>query len=255
MSDKYDLIYSVGANCGCSMYMLRNKLRSTSGPFDWLTHANFETRMKLILRRFEHFLEIEDLKFLPKDPKMFNDEFCDYYENTANGFYYFHDFPKDIPLDESFPEVKEKYARRCNRFLNNLDSEQKILLLWFSRNGIDITDTDIELCSQIHREFNSHPDFLLIEHDAAKTNGEKEISHPQPFITKIRLKTQGFDKNGNELTMGDIKNCMPVFRKPKCKGQFKRKFQSTVKKAFVKAICLFVPYRPWRKKIKKRFNV
>lgn len=255
MSDKYDLIYSVGADCGCSMYMLRNKLRSTSGPFDWLTHADFETRMSLILNRFEHFLEITDLQFLPKDPKMFNDELCDYYENTANGFYYFHDFPKDVPLKESFPEVKEKYRRRGKRFLDNLDSEQKILLLWFSRNGKDISDADIELCSKIHNQFKSHPDFLLIEHDASKAAGEKEISHPLPFITKIRLKTQGFDKDGNELTMGDIQNCMPVFRKLKCKGQFKRKFQAAAKKALVKTICLFVPYRPWRKKIKKHFSV
>ncbi len=255
MSEKYDLIYSVGADCGCSMYMLKNKLRSTSGPFDWLTHADFETRMNLILNRFEHFLEIGDLKFLPKDPKMFNDELCDYYENTSNGFYYFHDFSKDVPLETSFPEVKEKYNRRCKRFLDNLDSEQKILLLWFSRNNKDITEKDIELCSRIHEKFKSHPDFLLMENDDSKSAGEKEISHPLPFITKIRMKTQGFDKDGNELTMGDIKNCMPVFQKLKCKGQLKRKFLASGKKALVKTICLFVPYRPWRKKIKKHFKL
>ena len=81
---KYDIVYSLGYDCACAQYMQSAQIRICSGPFDWLTNADFQTRLNLILNDFENFLEFDDLKFLPKNQKMFNDPYCDYYENTKN---------------------------------------------------------------------------------------------------------------------------------------------------------------------------
>lgn len=40
--NKYDVIYSIGADCGCAGNLKRFKLRITSGPFDWLFKASLE---------------------------------------------------------------------------------------------------------------------------------------------------------------------------------------------------------------------
>ena len=50
---KFDVIMSLGADCACAMYMKKHVMRTFSSPFDWLTHADFETRMNLILNDFE----------------------------------------------------------------------------------------------------------------------------------------------------------------------------------------------------------
>lgn len=44
--NRYDVIYSLGRDCSCAMYMRQTNLRSCSGPFDWLTHAGFEKRFE-----------------------------------------------------------------------------------------------------------------------------------------------------------------------------------------------------------------
>lgn len=36
-NNKFDMIYSIGEDCACSLYMNKLKLRKVSGPFDWLT--------------------------------------------------------------------------------------------------------------------------------------------------------------------------------------------------------------------------
>ena len=53
---KFDIIMSIGADCACAMYMKKHVMRTFSSPFDWLTHADFETRMDLIFNDFEKFL-------------------------------------------------------------------------------------------------------------------------------------------------------------------------------------------------------
>lgn len=59
--NRYDVIYSLGRDCSCAMYMRQTNLRSCSGPFDWLTHAGFEKRFELMINNFDEFLEQSDL--------------------------------------------------------------------------------------------------------------------------------------------------------------------------------------------------
>lgn len=250
INKKYDIIYSIGTDCACSMYMRRHYLRTTSGPFDWLTHASFKTRMELILNEFKDFINIEDLQPLSKDPTMFNDESCDYYENKQNGFYYYHDFPKDIPLLSSYSEVKAKYDRRIKRFLNDITKNDNTLLLWLAHKQ-KVTDEQAQYFTEKLREkYNPNLDFIIIEHDENKINGEIEELKLAPYLTKYKLFTAAFDENNLPLTLGNIENCNKIFSKIKCSGKTTRWLKSKIKKHLIKAICFFIPYRPWRKKIK-----
>lgn len=122
--NKYDLIVSIGEDCACSAFLRNNKLQFPSFPFDWLMHANFETRVNLLMTNFSDFLNKDDVIPLEKTGEDV-DKKCDYYQNRKNGFYYYHDFPEESDFNTSFPIVKEKYQRRINRLYQKIESAKK----------------------------------------------------------------------------------------------------------------------------------
>lgn len=63
--NKYDVIYSIGADCGCAGNLKRFKLRITSGPFDWLFKASLEQRFVCLMN-----VNIEDFEKFEKDAKV-----------------------------------------------------------------------------------------------------------------------------------------------------------------------------------------
>lgn len=209
MHKKYDIIYSLGRDCACAMYMKQNKLRITSGPFDWLTNASFETRFNMILNDFAGFLSPDDIQFLPKNPNVINDEKCDYYENVRNGFYYYHDFPINVPMSESLPEVINKYNRRIARFYKNIRTKKRVLLIWFSHCSNTPDKMIIDLCNKVCGKFGKTIDFLIIEHKQnQKTPICTELAHN---ITKYNLHTTATDDMGRPTTQGNTTACNPLF--------------------------------------------
>ena len=206
--NKYDVIYSIGADCGCAGNLKRFKLRITSGPFDWLFKASLEQRFVCLMNDFADFLNIEDFEKLEKDANAkLQDNKHDYYFNTKTGFQFLHDFPIDSDLREVFPSVKEKYERRIARFLNNVhDNDKKVLLVWFSlREKIDpksIVEKCNEYCSKLGRDI----DFAFIENNTVIGGIEKhEIS------SNVTLYKGNFVTN-KDLVNGNKKVCAKVFK-------------------------------------------
>ena len=209
MYKKYDIIYSLGRDCACAMYMKQAKLRSTSGPFDWLTNASFETRFELILNDFADFINPDDVRFLPKNPNVINDEKCDYYENVRNGFYYYHDFPVGVKFSESIPAVVDKYNRRIIRFIDNMRNKRRILLIWFSHCTNTPDAVIIDLCNRVCDKFGKKIDFMIIEHQENQhTALRRDLA---PNIVKYNLHTMAFDDAGRPTTQGDVAACAPLF--------------------------------------------
>lgn len=68
--NKYDVIYSIGADCGCAGNLKRFKLRITSGPFDWLFKASLEQRFVCLMNDFADFFNIEDFEKFEKDARV-----------------------------------------------------------------------------------------------------------------------------------------------------------------------------------------
>ena len=107
MSKKYDIIYSIGRDCACAMYMRKTNLRICSGPFDWLTNASFEKRFEMMLNNFTGFLDKDKLKPMPKPTQFPSDKNNDYYENVENGFYFGMIFLKILILTKLMTLLKQ----------------------------------------------------------------------------------------------------------------------------------------------------
>ena len=124
MHKKYDVIYSIGNNCGCAMYLNMLGLRIASGPFDWVTGANsLEERINIILNDFNRFIDKDDLICLNRG--VHNNIS---YSNKYNDLIFMHDFDKNCLFDDMYPKVKEKYDRRIQRFIDNIKSKKVLLI-------------------------------------------------------------------------------------------------------------------------------
>ncbi len=86
---KFDIVLSLGEDCGCTMYLRLAKLRKNSFPFDWLTNATFEQRIHLLETHFKGFLEKENMKKRWKPSTGLRDIHSDNYEDINSTFYFF----------------------------------------------------------------------------------------------------------------------------------------------------------------------
>lgn len=192
--NKYDIIYSLGSSCATAQYMQKHFLRITSGPFDWLINVDFKTKIEMILNNFDRFLNLEDLAL--KDDKI--NKKTAHYINKYNNLIFLHDFPANIPLEESFPLIKQKYERRINRFYNLISKKQKVLLIWYSCDYKTEDSIVEDLCEQVCKKFNKKIDFLIIEHDESKNLEEIESYKIGNNIIRYRL----YAKDPLELVLG-----------------------------------------------------
>lgn len=251
MKKNYDIVYSLGGDCTCARYMLKYHLRSYASPFDWLAFVDFAPRMKLIENDFKNFMNLEDLKFIQRKPGLdyLNPKIIDF-EDTRNGFHFYHDFPKGQTLEESYPEVKAKYDRRIKRFLNQLKTAENPLLIWLSHYEPTDNGTLIDCCGRLTKKFNKNIDFIIIENDESKSPGETEKISLAPNIVKYKTLTK------DPLVSGKIpltaRGCDKIFSEIRCKGQTGRRIRHILNNVLTRFLCLFIPYRPWRKAFKHR---
>lgn len=190
MTKKYDIIYSIGTDCGCAMNLKILKLRRQAGPFDWLTGADIPMRFKCIKNAGRDFMEFDDFIPREKDPNVENDNHCDYYTNANTGFSFLHDFPIGVPFVESYPSVREKYARRFNNFYMNLKTKRRVLLVYFNQWQSSPDDTWITECKSLCQHLGREIDFLIIEHaDGVHELKPQHLAHNIiKYETDIRIK-------------------------------------------------------------------
>ncbi len=127
LKDTYDFVFSLGEACPCSETIRSLNLQNASYPFDWLYGGNIETRTNLLISGFKDFINKEDLELVGqrKNPLP-----CDIYLNKKNNIVFNHDFAIDGNLDETYPQVKEKYDRRIKRLYERIDHANKILIMY-----------------------------------------------------------------------------------------------------------------------------
>jgi hypothetical protein len=101
------MIIPIGVDCGMASFLKKHNLRTEAFPFDW--NVTYNGVSKCVEYDFKHFT----------DPL----------HNRINDYdvFFFHDFEHD------FEEDKEKYARRCNRFIHTLESATDDII--FCRKG------------------------------------------------------------------------------------------------------------------------
>ena len=202
----YDFICSLGIDCSCAMYLQGTGLRTSSGPFDWLTKAGFSERAELVASGFEGFLRKDDLRPVSRGTGAAYDPRCDAYVNEATGLLFLHDFPAGVPLEESFPEIKEKYDRRIRRFEERLRAAERSLLVWVSRRMPMSDDVVVAGCARITGRYGRNIDFLFIENDSSMPPGKCEEHRPAENIRRLRV-----DMTGSHPVMGNVKHVASLF--------------------------------------------
>lgn len=204
--NEYDCIFSIGRDCCCASYLLWHGLRKYSGPFDWITNAQWEDCAKLICNDLNDFINPEDLEPLSKRADMFNDDKCDYYRNKRTHYAYFHDFPAGVPVEKSYEAVKEKYLRRIERFNLFLKYSERPLLIWMCHNTKTSDEDILKHCRDICAKYGNKVQFCFVEHDHdgiyCKNENDIKIYNPAPNITIVRAHIRFLDEHGIPLVFG-----------------------------------------------------
>ena len=123
---KYDLYISLGEACSCSLALRGSKLQFYSYPLDWIFGADIIDRAKYFCNNFEHFIDKNDLtpSFEVRSAS------CRAYYNNLNKITFNHDFKNNVPFDEMYEKVIEKYKRRAKRVIDQISNSQKVLFVY-----------------------------------------------------------------------------------------------------------------------------
>lgn len=124
--ERFDYICSLGSSCLCATALREAGLRLSSGPFDWLMGTSLPFRADLIAHDFAGWLEADDFERIASDGHFTTIP----YRNRKTGFKHIHDFAQGRPFAETYPEVREKYARRIARFYAAVRASRRVLFVW-----------------------------------------------------------------------------------------------------------------------------
>ncbi len=251
LDKKFDLVLSLGSDCGCAAYLKEFKLRYASYPFDWLFKISFENRIKLIENHFKDFLVKENLKYIEKDPSaILQDSECDYYEDNLYGTQFLHDFISGVSFDISFQMVKEKYNRRIQRFYKNIQSAQNVLFVWRSKNEHLSSEKILQGYKTLCKVFPRTEIYLLIiENDTSL----KKIIKTEVLETNIRKISADITipkaTDAYLLAKGNKQINDKIFSQIKCKKE-PFSFANWFMKKYIKVFCMLIRPAQKRKLIK-----
>ena len=145
MTRKFDLILPIGEACCCSQSLRTAGLQFASFPWDWLAVRDLGKVVEINCAGGADFMRIEDMERL--EPREGHP--MDFYSNNRLGIHHNHDFPRGVPLEESFPAVAEKYRRRFNRQTRLIeDSKLPVLLLRIDSPIMGATTLDECRCAR-----------------------------------------------------------------------------------------------------------
>ena len=238
---KYDLIFSIGEFCSCSELIRTMNYQNYSYPFDWIAGCTFLERAKILSNDFKDFINKEDLEFLLSDPNTNNDV----YKNKYNNLIFKHDFIKGVDFDDIYSQIKAKYDRRIKRLLENINNSQNILIIYLEapiKNHIYIEDKDIIDGFNIIKKRYPNKNINLLYFTNTE---EKRIVDLNENIRRFYLdykKNKDFEDNIPRLKV--LQKILKEY-----------KFEITLLKKIQIFLLYFIPFKPLRKKYKKRFHV
>lgn len=143
--ERFDFVCSVGSSCLCATSLRDAGLRLSSGPFDWLLGPSLKDRVELIANDFAGWFERDDFEFLGNPEKFDHDS----YMNRRTGYKFAHDFEIGKPFEKSFPEVRDKYARRIERFYGLIRASRRVLLVWLENPVDDDRPSDEDVAASL----------------------------------------------------------------------------------------------------------
>ncbi|MCM3197151.1 DUF1796 family putative cysteine peptidase [Priestia megaterium] len=175
----YDAIFSLGDLCLTSIQLEKNNLRPFSGPLDWMASPSLKDVSRLLQNRFSGFMELPNLAvrgYGAVDNFLVIDEA---YNIVSN-----HDFATDkntLSHLATYPEVKEKFNRRIRRFLEKMNTSQRVLFIRTEGTFEEILELELILSGIVKNDFR----ILLVNHSSV--NGIIEKNWPLKRVCAIEL--------------------------------------------------------------------
>lgn len=186
-------------------------LRRFSGPFDWMSGADFIQRFDLFLNRFRHYFDKSDLRFIGMDPG--NGRAV--YMNDRTGLSYNHDFTNPDLFDAEYPAVAEKYARRINRVLEKMNGGGRTLICYaeFRTKAERQGESLEELIAKANAEYGAPIDLFYARHNPKMRPGEIELRRVNEnlFVAEYFAPLAGFSEavaEKEELIAAALKNTL-----------------------------------------------
>jgi hypothetical protein len=178
----YDVIFSLGHNCLAADMLTRNMLRKVGGVLDWVESPIQAGVSSLLRNRFSNFMEMPNLAVTG-----INDHAgCYIVRDAAYHIFSHHDFPltKNTPEHlASYPELREKINRRVPRFLNTLQTANRIL---FIRTEATIHET-AELLEVLNGMVAGEFNLLVVNHAELPVYGIEETPWPFKNVCALQI--------------------------------------------------------------------
>ncbi|AOZ93917.1 DUF1796 family putative cysteine peptidase [Paenibacillus crassostreae] len=179
LEGKYDSIFSLGDLCLASIQLEKNNLRLFSGVLDWVGSPQLPEVSRLLMNRFTGFMELENLRVVGDagaDMLLVSDE---YYHIFSN-----HDFSKVLNPNNNlfdYPNVKQKFDRRIQRFLEKMENSERILFVRTEGNLQEVYDLQMVLAGLVKHDFR----ILVINH--APVDGIVELNWPIEKVCAVQF--------------------------------------------------------------------
>lgn len=198
LKGNYDAIFSLGDLCLSSIQLENNNLRPYAGVLDWLASPNMDDVCQLLSNRFAGFMELENLRIGgATDTGMIWVTDDAYYMISS------HDFEADknsLTHLATYPEVKAKYDRRIQRFLNKISTCQRILFV-----RTEATFEEAKQLQQVLMNIVKH-DFRVLLVNHTQVSGMKELDWPLEKVCALEMsdldKWTGNDAHWKEVFKG-----------------------------------------------------
>lgn len=196
---KYDLAFSIGHACACSMTLRAAKMQFASFPLDWITGGTIATRTALVTSSFDGWMEKDDFEYLGTNPK----NGLGMFKNRKTGFTHLHDFP-DAPIETSIHDVSEKHRRRAQRLTRLIESSSRVLVVYLARpkeTPLPLLDFTESLAALNRRFPGKDFDIIRFTCDSDRPFASRLVSHPAEHVTEILFDYRDPKRDANmELT-------------------------------------------------------
>lgn len=158
----FEHIISLGHFCGVAQELERLGLRDASYPFDWLITTR-EPLHQLIDSHFDGFLEYDYLYQSREERKIYRNKYYNF------GVSFYHDFSKYKPLDVQLDEVKEKYARRIERFYTAITEPALFIRYVNNEDDAEYYSKHFDECLERYKQFCPESELIFVVNDEYKS--------------------------------------------------------------------------------------
>ncbi|WP_191560588.1 DUF1796 family putative cysteine peptidase [Metabacillus idriensis] len=154
----YDAIFSLGDLCLASMQLKKSNLRSFSGVLDWMASPALKDVNRLLDNRFAGYMDRQNLRIIGYATDKYICVADEHYNMVSN-----HDFEatkNTIYSLNGYQEVREKFDRRINRFLDKAANSKRILFVRTEGSFEDTLELHSVLSGLVKNEFR----ILIVNH-------------------------------------------------------------------------------------------